>query len=62
MLILPLRLEYLYPEKLVIVTYPSGVHESFNTLLKPIADLADHPSGSFIVDTNRDIRLPYGRR
>jgi hypothetical protein len=58
MLILPLRLEYLYPEKLVIVTYPSGVHESFNILLKPIADLADHSFGSFIVDTNRDIRLP----
>ncbi|KAJ7026454.1 hypothetical protein C8F04DRAFT_109377 [Mycena alexandri] len=52
------KLEYLYPEKLVIVTYPSGVHESFNILLKPIADLGDHPSGSFIVDTNRDIRLP----
>ncbi|KAJ7845802.1 hypothetical protein B0H14DRAFT_3867951 [Mycena olivaceomarginata] len=52
------KLEYLYPEKLVIVTYPSGVHESFNILLKPIADLADHSFGSFIVDTNRDIRLP----
>ncbi|KAF8144844.1 hypothetical protein K438DRAFT_1782466 [Mycena galopus ATCC 62051] len=53
------KLEYLYPEKLVIVTYPSGVHKGFDILLNPIADLAvDHPSGSFIVDMNRDIRLP----
>jgi hypothetical protein len=57
MLILPLRLEYLYPEKLVIVTYPSGVHESFNILLKPITLLVLSSSTRIVI-----FGFPPGRR
>ncbi|KAJ7794825.1 hypothetical protein B0H13DRAFT_751837 [Mycena leptocephala] len=59
------KLEYLHPENIIIVTYPSGTHESFNVLLKPIADLvnATNPPSpgtapSFIIGTNHDIKLP----
>ncbi|KAJ7819871.1 hypothetical protein B0H13DRAFT_384475 [Mycena leptocephala] len=58
------RLEYLHPEKIIIVTYPSGTHESFNILLKPIADLVTTANSliadadPFIIGTNHDIKLP----
>ncbi|KAJ6528589.1 hypothetical protein B0H19DRAFT_1194873 [Mycena capillaripes] len=59
------KLEYLHPEKIIIVTHPSGTHESFNILLKPIANLATSANplvpmtaDSFIVGTNHDIQLP----
>ncbi|KAJ7488552.1 hypothetical protein B0H11DRAFT_2230087 [Mycena galericulata] len=49
------KLEYLHPERLIILTYPSGVHETFNILLKPIVAIAQAP---FVVGTNHDIHLP----
>ncbi|KAF7355795.1 hypothetical protein MVEN_00907500 [Mycena venus] len=58
------RLEYLHPEKIIVVTYPGGTHESFNILLKPIADLVPtanrliaETADPFIVGRNHDIKL-----
>ncbi|KAF8189260.1 hypothetical protein K438DRAFT_1936146 [Mycena galopus ATCC 62051] len=58
------KLEYLHPEKIIVVTYPSRTHESFNILLKPIADLVPtanrlivETADLFIVGTNHDIKL-----
>ncbi|KAJ7239187.1 hypothetical protein B0H12DRAFT_1136351 [Mycena haematopus] len=51
------RLEYWSESKTLIVTYASGVHESFNFLFKPIVRIADGIPG-FFVETNTDILLP----
>ncbi|KAJ7934684.1 hypothetical protein B0H13DRAFT_1854980 [Mycena leptocephala] len=59
------ELQYLHPEKIIIVTYPSGTHESLNILLKPIAYLATtanpllaKTADPFIAGRSHDIRLP----
>ncbi|KAF7328436.1 hypothetical protein MSAN_02484400 [Mycena sanguinolenta] len=53
---LDVRLEYWGAEKIVVVTFASGVHESFNKLLEPLTKVAER--ASLIFHTNRDVPLP----
>ncbi|KAK7028513.1 hypothetical protein R3P38DRAFT_2936891 [Favolaschia claudopus] len=59
------KLEYLHPENIIIVTFPSGVHGSFRALLKPVDAFVDalnlkipQVSQQFTTSTNEDIKLP----
>ncbi|KAJ7686424.1 hypothetical protein B0H14DRAFT_3534576 [Mycena olivaceomarginata] len=50
------KFQYMYPEKIIIVTRPSGTHETLQALLKPVADLVA-AANVYIADSSQRFKV-----